>query len=286
MQAIDVPEGKPTELFVVAVKKTVLKCKMVSTRQSITFRKVHDEVEGEILTILPSKSWRSHKTHYMTGEIKSRRIDIPALHLEPLALHDMWMWDPADEYWGEPDDSTRILFTSIIDFGPRKSYEMEQIIPFEDPDDPISDPIIEASDYQQAGYHEEALRIMEKVITADLRCLDAHAHLGNWDFNSTNEPDEKIIDRARRHYEVGAHIGELSLGKDFNGVLAWGHIDNRPYLRCMHGYGLSLWRLGQTEEARKIFLRMLWLNPSDNQGIRFLLAGIDDGKNWYDYYSR
>jgi hypothetical protein len=35
---------------------------------------------------------------------------------------------------------------------------------------------------------------------------------------------------------------------------------------------LSLWRLGKSEEAREVFNRMLWLNPLDNQGIRFLLA--------------
>jgi hypothetical protein len=29
---------------------------------------------------------------------------------------------------------------------------------------------------------------------------------------------------------------------------------------------------------------MLWLNPLDNQGIRFLLADIDAGKTWYELY--
>ena len=47
--------------------------------------------------------------------------------------------------------------------------------------------------------------------------------------------------------------------------------ENRPYLRCMHGYGLCLWRLRRFEEAERVFERMLWLNPSDNQGARFLI---------------
>jgi len=70
-------------------------------------------------------------------------------------------------------------------------------------------------------------------------------------------------------------IGQLSLGDGFTGVLAWGLIDNRPFLRCMHGYGLCLWRLERFDEAGRLFQRMLWLNPSDNQGVRFL---IDDVK--------
>ena len=39
----------------------------------------------------------------------------------------------------------------------------------------------------------------------------------------------------------------------------------------MHGYGLCLWRLEQFEVAGSVFERMLWLNPSDNQGVRFLI---------------
>ncbi len=149
-----------------------------------------------------------------------------------------------------------------------------------------SDPIFEAAEYHDSGDYQEALKIIEKILTTDLRCLDAHAHLGNWEFNSTDEPYRNTIDKAKRHYEVGVKIGDLSFINDigFNGVLRWGHINNRPFLRCLHGYGLSLWRLGKSEEAREVFNRMLWLNPLDNQGIRFLLADIDAGKTWYELY--
>lgn len=34
------------------------------------------------------------------------------------------------------------------------------------------------------------------------------------------------------------------MGLDFDGVLPWGCPDNRPILRCLHGLGLCLWRLG------------------------------------------
>ncbi len=82
------------------------------------------------------------------------------------------------------------------------------------------------------------------------------------------------------NYEIGVKIGELSLGKDFNGLLPWGCINNRPFLRCLHGYGLCLWRLGRVREAEKVFTRMLWLNPSDNQGARFNLYNVKEGKAW------
>jgi hypothetical protein len=81
---------------------------------------------------------------------------------------------------------------------------------------------------------------------------------------------------------VGLRIGELSLGDEFDGVLPWGHVDNRPFLRCMHGFGLCCWRLGQFEEAGRVFDRMLWLNPSDNQGVRFLIDAIRARVAWED----
>jgi hypothetical protein len=81
-------------------------------------------------------------------------------------------------------------------------------------------------------------------------------------------------DYAIRHYEAGLRIGELSLGASFDGLLPWGLIDNRPFLRCMHGYGLCAWRLGQFDEAGRIFDRILWLNPTDNQGVRFLVEEV------------
>lgn len=90
----------------------------------------------------------------------------------------------------------------------------------------------------------------------------------------------ELKDSGDLHYEVGLRIGELSLGYSFDGLLPWGRINNRPFLRCMHGYGLCLWRLGRFEEAAGIFDRMLWLNPSDNQGARFLIDDVKAGRTW------
>jgi hypothetical protein len=152
-------------------------------------------------------------------------------------------------------------------------YEMEQVLPGADPDNWDSDPITESNDRKDAGDIVGARNILCRMLEADLRCLDAHAHLGNMVFDRW--PDE-----AMRHYEIGVRIGELSLGGDFNGVLAWGLIDNRPFLRCLHGYALCLWRLKRFAEAEGILSQMLWLNPSDNQGARIILPAVQSGEDW------
>ena len=199
--------------------------------------------------------------------------DVSALGLTPLALRDRGEWDPAEEYWGEEGEPLDDWAQAIIAHGKRRRFEMEQVIPGADADDFDSDPIIEAVERKDAGDYAGARTILMNLLAQDLRCLDAHAHLGNIEFD--DRPDQ-----ALRHYEIGAAIGELSLGSTFRDALPWGLIDNRPFLRCLHGKGLCLWRLGRTQEAAAVLHKQLWLNPSDNQGARFNLAALEDGKTW------
>ena len=77
-------------------------------------------------------------------------------------------------------------------------------------------------------------------------------------------------------------IAESSLPNGFGGVLRWGWVDNRPFLRCLHGLTLSTWRLEQYPEAQELCSALLWLNPADNQGARELLPEIAAGAPWPD----
>lgn len=63
-------------------------------------------------------------------------------------------------------------------------------------------------------------------------------------------------------------------------VLPWGLIINRPFLRCLNGFGLCLWRLERFEEAEPAFWRPLWMSPSDNLGVRFLLPEVKAERLW------
>lgn len=69
----------------------------------------------------------------------------------------------------------------------------------------------------------------------------------------------------------------------------------RPYMRALHGMGITARTLGKLTEAIQVFQTMLSLNPSDNQGVRELLpvvlleAGNDAGylacAQRYRYYN-
>ena len=167
----------------------------------------------------------------------------------------------------------------IILAGPRPAYEMEQVVPGADWAEMI-DPISDSVELKEAGDWEGAQRLLHRCLEADLRCLDAYAHLSNMYFDEGESLLQ--VERALPTYLAGVQMGELALGPDFRGVLPWGMLDNRPFLRCLDGLGVALWRLGRIDEARAVFVRMLWLNPGDNQGARFLLGDLDAGKTYLE----
>ncbi|TDI36186.1 MAG: cytoplasmic protein [Acidobacteria bacterium] len=273
--AEDLDLSGPIELVALSVKERAARCRLLGSERVITLRasRLWDIVPGEIVTVEPRKQWRYSGHPYLSGEITTSRLDAHALGLVPLNLEDQGMWDPKEHYWGQEDEPIEEWAKPIIARGLRPDLEMERVLPGEDPNNPDTDPIIEANERHVAGDRLGAERMLMELCQSDLRCLDAHAHLGNLAFD--HRPEDAI-----RHYEVGLRIGELSLEDDFDGVLAWGNIDNRPFLRCMHGFGLCLWRLERFDEAERVFDRMLWLNPSDNQGVRFVNADVKAGKSW------
>ena len=265
----DLDLAAPRDLIVLALRDKAARCRLLGSDRNLTLRaeRLWGVAPGEILTVQARKQWRYAGHPYLSGEIVATRLDVAALGLVPLGLEPRGEWDPEEAYWGEERDPLPEWAEAIIAHGPRPAFEMEQVLPGADPDDPDSDPIIESNERKLADDRVGARKMLMDLCQADLRCLDAHAHLGNMELDALPKD-------ALRHYEVGVRIGELSLGADFSGVLAWGWLDNRPFLRCLHGYGMSLWRLGRFEEAERLCERILWLDPSDAMGERFNLHSV------------
>jgi hypothetical protein len=258
----DIDVSRPVDLVVLSVKERAARCRLLGSERAITLRspRLWDAIPGEIVTVSPRKHWRYAGHPYLSGDITGRRLDAAALGLMPLRLVEQGPWDPGE---------------AIGARGPRPAYEMERVIPGADPEEPEHDPIVESVEAWEHGDVEGAREILGRLIEADLRCLDAHAHLGSLEYKY-----EHGAPAALRHHEVGVRIGELSLGAGFDGVLPWGLVGNRPFLRCLHGYGLCLWRLGRSGEAGRVFERLLLVNPADNQRVRLLLPAVQAGQPW------
>ncbi len=266
-----VAESKVLDLVVLSVNQRTARCRLVGSNELLVFRtsRLRELVPGEIAVVCSGKISKNA----VSGTLESIRIDAAALGVSPLKVEQCGVWNPVNHYWGEKGEPIENWAKPIIKHGKRPEFEMEQVLPGFDSSDYFSDPIGQSVDLAEVGDYAGANKILMGVCETDLRCLDAHAHLGNLLF-------DKLPAQAMRHYEVGCRIGEWSLGDSFDGVLPWGWIDNRPFLRCMYGYGLCLWRLDRFAEAGKIFQKLLWLNPSDNQGARFVIDEVRTKKRW------
>jgi hypothetical protein len=138
-------------------------------------------------------------------------------------------------------------------------------------------------------------RALEGIVRREPRDIDAWAHLGNY-YLDLAAPDITLpgvppagesqrrswLRSALGHYQTAVGVAELALPDPFGGFLTWGHLDNRPFFRALHGMALALWQLGRFDEAEQTLLNMLWLNPMDNQGARELLAGVRARACWED----
>ena len=260
------------DVAVLAVSATTAQVRIVGETQQRTLRtrSAFRLAPGLVATILVDK--RGEK--YVTGKIAATRIDIPALGLPELRVEGGEAENLREIYEHVRAPDRYAPLWRKLTAKPRRCFEMDGIawgaFPDADPDD---NPTIEAAELRAAGDLEGAYDLLMETLLRDLRCLDAHAHLGNLVFD--REPARAIV-----HYEIGMRIGDHALGESFDGVLAWSALFNRPFLRCLHGYGLCLWRLGRTDEAVRVFERMLALNPNDNQGARFCLFDVRDGVTW------
>jgi hypothetical protein len=277
------PEGSPTTTPAVRADAVILKVNQLSARVRVlgevgelTFRSgdVWDIVPGHVVTLVIERRWTWRGDPYASGKIQSPRIDVAKLALKPLPLEGGDLDDVAAhaEPYRRPDPYAPLWkkFTAK----PRPSFEFDGIAWGDFPGvDPEANPTCEAAELVQAGDVEGARELLMDVLARDLRCIDAHAHLGNMVF-------ERWPGLAIVHYEIGVRIGELSLPTGFNGLLVWGLIYNRPFLRSLKGYGLCLWRLGRLAEAQATFERILSLNPNDNQGIRFCWQDLREGRSW------
>ncbi|MEA3490261.1 MAG: tetratricopeptide repeat protein [Candidatus Omnitrophota bacterium] len=123
-------------------------------------------------------------------------------------------------------------------------------------------------DLLEVGDYGEAEKAFKDIINEMPDHLDAIHHLALV-YERTGRLEEagvlweKAVAMARKAYPA-----EFVEGKD---LLPWLMIDNRPFLRCLHGVACIYRDTGRIEEANDIFLEMLRFNPGDNQGIRALV---------------
>lgn len=112
------------------------------------------------------------------------------------------------------------------------------------------------------------VQLAKKALKVSPDCADAYVLLA--------EESAKSLQEAKDLYEKGVQAGERALGEETFEEEAghfWGILETRPYMRAREGLATCLWELGERQKAIEHYREMLDLNPGDNQGIRYELAG-------------
>ncbi|MFH1641912.1 MAG: DUF6398 domain-containing protein [Nanoarchaeota archaeon] len=134
----------------------------------------------------------------------------------------------------------------------------------------------DGTDFLQAGNKKEAIACFNKALEIDENYVDAHNGLGNIYFNDD-------LEKSKQYYQKAYELTKKHFNNQWPIAIEWGVIENRQYLRAMHGLGLIFWRENNLQEAKRLFMLMLRLNNNDNQGARYLVAAILEGMTWDQY---
>jgi len=151
---------------------------------------------------------------------------------------------------------------------------MAKVREFIDEDRPVMSKYYDLMEREHSMKRSSVKRRLRQLIKEDPDFLDTYLSL-YWILleEGKKEEAEKILDEAYRR--------ALNLITDKKGrwpdLLEWGWLENRHIIRTLVNKGISLWDEGDTEEALKIFRKLLKMNPNDNPGVRYFILAIRMG---------
>ena len=118
----------------------------------------------------------------------------------------------------------------------------------------------------EAGSRKERIKLAKEALSISPDCADA--------YNLLAEEEAKTLEESKELYQKGVEAGRRALGEKIfkeDGGHFWGYLPTRSYMRSLVGLMECLWELGSHDEAISHARKMLKLNTSDNQGIRYIL---------------
>ena len=114
----------------------------------------------------------------------------------------------------------------------------------------------------------QRVALAKEALSRSPLCADAYVLLAE----ETAKSSAEAIELYRKGLEAGEKaIGPAAFQDDVGHF--WGLLETRPYMRARGGLAQALWDVGRHDEAIEHYRELLRLNPNDNQGNRYLLAG-------------
>ncbi len=132
----------------------------------------------------------------------------------------------------------------------------------------ISDYYYDAMEATEFEDYDYAIKLLEKAIEIDEHYVEAYVGLVIvYELKEDKETAKKYVDIA---FDKTKRVFP-----EWPERMPWGVIENRQYMRAIQSKAsLDLELLNDKRQAKELYGLLLKMNPNDNQGIRFLLAGL------------
>src|SRR5215218_2769246 len=209
---------------------------------------------------------REHDRQQKLRAVKEEpeELDAPGLPLDPRAMERMTarIGRIMGEQQFESSEEVQAFMSQYLSEG---GSSLEDAPPPTTPLERAQELIYDAFDTTDA---RKRVKLAEKALQITEDCADAYVLLA--------EETAEDAEEARELYEAGVRAAEWALGEEIFAEEAgnfWGILETRPYMRSLEGLASTLWVLGERTEALSHYSRILQLNPNDNQGVRYELAG-------------
>jgi tetratricopeptide (TPR) repeat protein len=126
-----------------------------------------------------------------------------------------------------------------------------------------------AFDAMEADSEVEARKLAKRALRLDPDCVDALVLMNDLDASTRKQRVEGL--------KKAVEVGERVLGAKFiqeNKGDFWLLLETRPWMRALDRLATELKEAGLNQDAIGVYVRMLELNPNDNQGVRDPLLGL------------
>ena len=141
----------------------------------------------------------------------------------------------------------------------------EWVFSDQDTSDQVYELFEEALDLIDENEYVSARKKLKKLLELNPDHIDAIHHLAIIEKRKGN------MELSRELWKRGVDIGRTAIPKKFkrgSSKMPWLFLENRPFLRCLHGHAFALIDEGMKDEAMDVFQELLDYNPDDNLGAR------------------
>jgi tetratricopeptide (TPR) repeat protein len=131
------------------------------------------------------------------------------------------------------------------------------------------DPLDEAQSLVYEAWNSEGSRkasLARRALELSEDCADAYLILAQ----EESKTREAALELYRKAYEAGRRALDPAIFTEAEGDF-WAIMETRPYMRARLALAECLWDLSRKEEALGHLRELMRLNPSDNQGVRYIL---------------